>query len=181
LDRKTADSPQVTGIARLEGEPAIWYSRFQRWLNAGPQRSMRSIYLAETGRADGSLPGAWKKAALRWRWVERAKEYDDMQFTAAQDQFEERRAAAREARQQALSELQALLAGAIAEVKAGKRSLKEIAAIAEIIHRLSVNEFEPLKSGITINNSNSVENAVQPTVIEIAWRDDLSDNSGYGD
>jgi hypothetical protein len=125
------------------------------------------------------LPAAWSKAAKRYRWAELCEQFDRAQIASDQDDFAARRLAAREARQQALSELQALLAGAIEEVKAGKRSLKEIAAIAEIIHRLSVNEFEPLKSGITINNSNSVENAVQPTVIEIAWRDDMPDNSGH--
>jgi len=86
---KTDERPWV----RQRNEPALWYMRFQRYLDMGPKRSLRAVVVAEpdTQKAtkgspkqvetkkklsDVSVPGAWKRASKVWHWVERAEAYD---------------------------------------------------------------------------------------------------------
>src|SRR2546423_2406377 len=76
---------------RQKNEPALWFMRFQRYKDLGAKRSLRAVVAAEpqdakatkgnkvqTKKSEGvslsvlSVPGAWKRAAKIWRWVERA-------------------------------------------------------------------------------------------------------------
>jgi hypothetical protein len=78
---------------RQRNEPAIWYMRFQRYLNLGPKRSLRKALAAETvthqetksnekqpepkkNLSNVSVPGAWSRASKVWNWSERAAAYD---------------------------------------------------------------------------------------------------------
>ena len=77
---------------RQKNEPALWFMRFNRYLEMGPKRSLRKAVAAEpdskkapegTGKnqetkklSDVSIPGAWKRASKVWNWVERAAAYD---------------------------------------------------------------------------------------------------------
>lgn len=59
---------------REEGEPGNWYARFEVYRLLGPGRTLEAAY-----REIGGLgrPGhAWRKAAVRWRWRERAEAWD---------------------------------------------------------------------------------------------------------
>ena len=81
---------------RQKNEPALWYMRFKRYLDMGAKRSLRALVAAESGTqvntkgtakkqgdkklSDVSVPRAWRRASKLWRWVERAKCYDQAQL-----------------------------------------------------------------------------------------------------
>ncbi len=73
-------------------ESDLWYSRFHdHYLILGPERSLEQAYRKyresqqETGidpvsrRPTRKLPGSWRAACAKWRWLERARAYDDQQ------------------------------------------------------------------------------------------------------
>jgi hypothetical protein len=67
--------------ARLDGEPARWYSRFIAFALLGPGRSVLAAYNAARARESprkpaASAPRSWKSAAAAWRWQERAGTWD---------------------------------------------------------------------------------------------------------
>jgi hypothetical protein len=72
---------------RLPGEPARWYTRFERYRLAGPSRSLLATCHAEkaatAARRPRCVPGAWAKAAQRWRWKERAEAWDAQEHQRA--------------------------------------------------------------------------------------------------
>lgn len=89
------------------GETTQWYERFQRYYQAGGDRSIRSIYIRwrreqDSVRAELSgeptrplsatltVPGSWQKATKRYRWVERADAWDRHQFVVNQKLWDER-------------------------------------------------------------------------------------------
>jgi hypothetical protein len=63
-----------------EGENNLWYSRFLLYLQMGPARTLSgALRLADRaeGRAEHSEPyGAYKEAAKKYNWAERAEAYD---------------------------------------------------------------------------------------------------------
>lgn len=71
---------------RQDNEPTLWFSRFQRFLALGRERSLLGLYNAvrrEKAGKDGkpfkvatSTPGAWDEAAKKWNWRKRAEAYD---------------------------------------------------------------------------------------------------------
>ena len=91
---------------RQEGESILWYNRFKRYMDLGPKRSLQQAVEQEQGqiaalkspdqgtpsskkrRAAKSehltpvaatkvqVPGSWKQASIKWRWVERATLWD---------------------------------------------------------------------------------------------------------
>ena len=65
------------------GEPNRWYARFESFRLAGPNRSLLATVNAERqqrrGRKSKSIPQAWAKNAHKWRWRERAEEWDEYQ------------------------------------------------------------------------------------------------------
>jgi len=77
--------------ARREGEPMIWYNRFERYRLMGSTRSLLGMYkleIAEKGRKGKSTkpptkaPTAWDKAATAWNWKARAESWDMQEVEA---------------------------------------------------------------------------------------------------
>lgn len=74
--------------SRQEGEPDLWFHRFQGFLRLGGTRSISRAYAIEWSEknrkspdaAPTSPPAGWKKNAKKWRWSQRAAAWDDAQF-----------------------------------------------------------------------------------------------------
>lgn len=87
---------------RQEGEPNLWYSRFERFRLMGPTRSLLAVYehyLAQKGakrRNGGGIPGAWRRAVERWRWIERAEAWDQSEREKREAEWQERQRVIRE-------------------------------------------------------------------------------------
>lgn len=75
-----AEASQLLAIEKpweqLEGEPLIWFTRFQKYL-AQPikPRKIKLIYNEEVGGKNYASPH-WHNAAKQYFWVERADMYD---------------------------------------------------------------------------------------------------------
>src|SRR5262245_8453686 len=97
------------------GEPALWFSRFERFRSMGPTRTMLGAVHHEEAEKGGQkrsrkVPGAWDVAAERWRWRHRAAAWDAEQIRQAR----EAEAAAAAARRKVWAlQAQALQAAAI--------------------------------------------------------------------
>lgn len=66
---------------RQEGEPNLWYQRFERYRLAGPTRSLLGTVNAEKAergvqRRARSTPGAWQRKFEKWNWKARAEAWD---------------------------------------------------------------------------------------------------------
>ena len=66
---------------RRPGEPNRWFSRFESYRRAGPNRSLLGT-VNEEGLEKGrkrqtKVPGAWNRAAADWHWKERAEAWDE--------------------------------------------------------------------------------------------------------
>jgi len=70
---------------RMENEPILWYTRFERYRLMGSNRSLLGVHkleIAEKGRKGKSnkpptkAPTAWDKAASEWNWKTRAEAWD---------------------------------------------------------------------------------------------------------
>ena len=76
-------TPSSDPWERQPGENTRWYSRFERFRLAGPNRSLLGTVNAELldqGRKKQfKVPGAWNKAAAQWRWRERAEAWDELE------------------------------------------------------------------------------------------------------
>jgi hypothetical protein len=65
---------------RLEGEPFMWFDRFDYYRMLGPERTIggaNRVYCEERGKKY-TKNGAyhWRKIAEEWRWQERAEAFD---------------------------------------------------------------------------------------------------------
>lgn len=79
-------------------EPAIWYSRFLKYLDLGHNRSLQkccNVVRAELGLGPYTVGGDWSIIARRWRWQDRAKAWDAEQHTIMTAGQRELRLAAR--------------------------------------------------------------------------------------
>lgn len=63
---------------RQPAEPTDWFSRFEAYRLAGPGRTLSAVYDAaqKSPKKPGQVSGAWKDAAEKWRWHERAEAWD---------------------------------------------------------------------------------------------------------
>lgn len=73
---------------RQEGEPTLWFGRFERYRKMGNSRTMLGCVRAEEadkGRVEQSqkVPGAWNEACQTWRWRDRAEAWDALQVALA--------------------------------------------------------------------------------------------------
>lgn len=70
----------------VEPEPPRWRKAFLLYLNS-PARTVHAAYLEDCRqrgkRARGGTPGAWRAAALRFQWAERARRVDDEHLAEA--------------------------------------------------------------------------------------------------
>lgn len=73
-----------------EGETGRWFDRFERFRAAGPGRTLLGALHGEEAdrggeRRSARLPGAWDRAAAKWRWRERAAAWDAEQARLARE------------------------------------------------------------------------------------------------
>jgi hypothetical protein len=64
---------------QMEGEPDLWYGRFQAYLELGVMRTLRGAAPALRRQKDGEpldYGGGWSRNSRRWRWRERARAWD---------------------------------------------------------------------------------------------------------
>jgi hypothetical protein len=82
-------TPQSEPWERQPGEPNLWFSRFERFRLTGPSRSLLGTVnaeLVEEGRKrQAKVPGAWNRAAIQWRWRERAEAWDELERQKARE------------------------------------------------------------------------------------------------
>lgn len=69
-----------------DGEPDLWYGRFNRYRLMGTRRSVNAVFKKEQKSAKirensrtGEAGGDWYEAAKVWNWEERARAYDEYQ------------------------------------------------------------------------------------------------------
>jgi hypothetical protein len=84
---ETASQPQPWD--RLPGEPNRWFSRFECFRRAGPNRSLLATLNDENAgkgrKKQTKVPGAWNRAALDWHWKERAEAWDEHERRQARE------------------------------------------------------------------------------------------------
>jgi hypothetical protein len=160
-------------IERLESEPNLWFDRFIRYSLAGPDRSLRSVYHAESGNTS-SPPASWVAAAKDWHWKERAESYDAVQRSNLWDDFETARKEARAKRRKTINALQELLETVLGAVDGEITStkLKEIAATARTILEQSRAEFEPANPAIVVNNAANVNSSSNTNEVHLDLTDE---------
>lgn len=83
-----------------ELEPNRWYSRFSLDFQLlGPDRSLLGAYrrwlkrIGKVRKGQGepqSAPPSWRKAAVRWRWFERAEAWDKVQMDRLREEEAEK-------------------------------------------------------------------------------------------
>src|SRR6516165_7624450 len=82
-------SPQPAPWERQPGEPNRWFSRFECYRLAGPGRSLQGAVNAEKAQEGKkrhvNIPGAWSRAAIRWRWRQRAEAWDEHERQKARE------------------------------------------------------------------------------------------------
>lgn len=65
----------------MKDEPDLWFGRFRRYLEMGPDRTLISVYnrfrMSEGRKKSPTLSDSWKKTCSYWRWRDRASAYDD--------------------------------------------------------------------------------------------------------
>lgn len=61
---------------QIPEEPNIWYARFRQYLLFGNGRSLYNAYVKSTKKPKTQVPGAWKDAAKKWDWFNRAHAWD---------------------------------------------------------------------------------------------------------
>ena len=74
---------------REPGENTRWYSRFEQFRLAGAGRSLLGAVNADRIRQgmkrQDQIPGAWSRAAAKWRWRERAEAWDEFERQKARE------------------------------------------------------------------------------------------------
>lgn len=76
---------------RQEGEPTLWFARFERFRAMGDSRTLLGCLNAEqdergTKKHSSCLSGAWQEAVKQWRWRGRATAWDDHQRALARQE-----------------------------------------------------------------------------------------------
>src|SRR6516165_6938733 len=120
---------------RQDGEPNLWFARFESYRLAGPGRSVAGTWMGEGARKgkrrQGGIPGAWSRAAARWRWKQRAEAWDEHERQKAREAHAQGVA---EMNQRHIQEAMALQAKGIERLKS--LDLKDMSA-ADVIRYLT--------------------------------------------
>ncbi len=115
-----------------DGEPTKWYSIFQKLCLMAPEsRSMLAVYvqgLEREGKIKAKRPTApppsWGRAAVKWRWQERCRAWDEHQLAEVQREWERRQKEWREKEwvlaQRFVEKLEQMLSFPVAEIKRDK-------------------------------------------------------------
>jgi hypothetical protein len=102
---------------RLPEEPANWHRRFLAYRDIGPGRRLEEAFrrvAAEEGLGGQRPGGAWREAAERYRWRERAEAWDQAQREQLAQGENARRFDARERRRRVIDALLAQVVEAVA-------------------------------------------------------------------
>lgn len=98
---------------RMDGEPDLWYDRFERYRLMGPSRSLLAVYNAERlDRSEGpakAIPGAWVYACRVWDWKNRASTWDAYEGQRRRELYDKEREEDHEARVMLLKAMRAKL------------------------------------------------------------------------
>lgn len=76
-----SDEQKLQPWLQQEGEPALWFRRFDRYRLMWPVRKIASVFQAEQTEKNREKPrtiptGDWYEMANEWRWEERAAAWD---------------------------------------------------------------------------------------------------------
>lgn len=69
----------ATEWARREGEPILWYNRFERYRLMGAARSLLGAYREDKRGQKGTMknvPTSWRNASEKWEWRNRVEAWD---------------------------------------------------------------------------------------------------------
>jgi hypothetical protein len=130
---------------QMPGEPTFWYQRFQKYLLAGPGRSMKSVYIAwrteeiKKGRSKPMkgavlLPKAWTEAISKWQWKARADAFDRHEVARRQQDYEEERLRDREIRRQILGAARVKLVEALNLLDPGTANWANVSAWIKMLN-----------------------------------------------
>lgn len=137
----------VPSIPRIEGEPTGWYSRLVSFCLMGPSRSALRLFNDEREKAGKgamarSLPGAWQKMIVSFRWRERAAQYDLASAEAERGQQKALRESERRKRLDLLRMFRRKIASALRTLNVGTASLQQIAAAVRVLGAEAREELE---------------------------------------
>lgn len=140
-------SKSVPSIPRMSNEPSAWYARFVSYCLRGPGRSALRLYNDEREKAGKgamarSLPGAWQKMIVSFRWRERAAQYDLATAEAERGQQKALRESERRKRLSLLKAFRKRINAALSALVPGSASLGQIAAAVRVLCSESREEFE---------------------------------------
>ncbi len=77
------DSQEQVAADRQPAEPLPWYRRFLLYRDLGPRRRLATAYQSGQRRRSADVPASWLDAFDRWRWRQRALDWDAEQLAAA--------------------------------------------------------------------------------------------------
>ena len=88
---------------RRDGEPAMWYDRFEVYRVFGPPRTIDAAYRICTGQ-QSRAGSSWWRRAKEWEWAARAEAWDLLGWKKQAVEEEVRRKTSRERRLRLLGE-----------------------------------------------------------------------------
>lgn len=140
-------SKSVPSIPRMSNEPSAWYSRFVSYCLMGPGRSVLRLFNDEREKAGKgamarSLPGAWQKMIVSFRWRERAAQYDLATAEAEREQQNQLRESERRKRLDLLKAFRKRINAALSALVPGSASLGQVASAVRVLCSESREEFE---------------------------------------
>ena len=129
----------------------------------GPKRSRLAVYNAERKKAQKSAvespPGAWDKAATKWRWKERAEKWDEHLRQQDREAYEQERLDNRQRRRDILIAYQGVLVKAMAKLDPEDARWNEITAGIKMVAQELRAEYddEPTRRSEIIGKSEGQE------------------------
>jgi len=72
-----------------DGEPIIWYARFEKFRALGIHRSLEKLWQSLPGPHGLNCPNKWYDRAIEWDWRARATAWDVWQITEQRRNFAE--------------------------------------------------------------------------------------------
>jgi hypothetical protein len=166
LEQFVGQLEETPAWEQRDGEPHLWYERFEFYRLLGPDRSIREAYLkwcALYGEQANDQPGSpWYRVSQAWNWVERAEAWDKQQRN-------ERRKAQAAAVVEAQQRNQAALNMAIDEAEAAIGSAKGSDKRLWIDTLVKVTSDRRKEFGYDVQRVQEVDPG---EVIEIPWPED---------
>jgi hypothetical protein len=172
----------------MPGENARWFSRFSKYIEMGPLRSVHAVYTSENEKVVESrgksrkTPGDWYDAAHRFNWTKRAEAYDAWRrkevFTYRNAQDTERVRKLDEIIEQLHERVLTMLQSAMSEERFNEKLLAQYLAALDLMAKHVGGYVQRLEH--TGKNGGKIEvEETRPNVIwympEIAPLDDGSD------